>query len=125
MQSTTRQDAPPRPEGTWDEGVLFVDFEIDGGEVPALMTWCTATLTWYGTPCAVHLWPGVASFSPLRVTVALFLAPSSTETSVTALTARLRRSLRHWLKRSETWQPTVSWAPSLWGSDSHEIGPTA
>ena len=121
MQSNTHLDAPPETDSQSDEGVLFVDFEIEGTELAALTSWCSNTVTWYGTPCALLCTPGVDYLSPLQVTVVLSLSPSMTAMSATVLTSRILRSLRHSLKRSETWRVTANWLLPL---ELHQKAPT-
>lgn len=113
MQSAMHLGTRPQIGAYPVEGALFVDFEIDVGEMLTLAIWCENTATWYAMPCVVLCSQAVASSSHLPVTVVHFPSPSTTGMSVTALTARLLRSLRRSLRRSETWQPSVNWAPTL------------
>lgn len=113
QQSNTPRETPPKPGESLDEGALFVNLEIDATEEHALMACLRSVRTYSRNWSQLHWERPPGYFSRLRVTAVLSLSPSTTETIVTELTARIEENLRKHLRPSEILLLQFNWTRSL------------
>jgi len=120
-QSNTPSDAPPEPGLSPGEGALFVDFMIEEAEIPELMICSQHIADRSGRYCVLLYQPDVDYSSRLRAMVVLCLSRSTTEMIAIELTLQIQKSLRRFLRRSQTWLPAVSWVPDLESDQEHDL----